>query len=114
MIYSDFIIIFIGLSFIFYSFNALFSNKMKYEYHRWGFSEYRVIISCVQLLCALCLLLGLLYSFFLIYCTIIFFLMMLGAICVRFKTKDSFLEMLPALMYLVLNGMIIYMELFCY
>ena len=111
MSYSNFIIIFISFSFIIYGFSGVLSNKMKEEYLRWGFNDYRIIISSIQLLCALFLLFGLFYPFFVIYCVTIFFFMMLGAIVVRVRIRDGFLEILPALMYCVLNAILIYTEL---
>ena len=37
--------------------------------------------------------------------------MMMGAIFVRIRVKDSFLDTLPALFYFFLNGFVIYTEL---
>ena len=111
MSYSNLIIGFISFSFIIYGFSGLLSNKMKEEYLRWGFHDYRIIISSIQLLCALFLLFGFFYPFFVIYCSMIFFFMMIGAIVVRLRLRDSFLEILPALMYCVLNAILIYTEL---
>jgi len=110
MIYYNFIIIFTSLSFIFYALNALFSKKMKDEFRRWGFQKYRILISSTQLLCSIFLLSSFFFPFLVLYCSSIFFLMMLGAIYVRIRTKDSLLEMLPALLYLFLNAIIIYIE----
>ena len=110
MFYSQFIILFISLSFIFYSLNAMFSKKMKDDFTRWGFQKYRILISCIQLLSGLLLLLSFFYPFLIIYCSSIFFIMMLGAIFVRIRIKDSFLETLPAFFYFFLNAVIIYIE----
>jgi len=111
MIYNNFIIIFISFSFIFYACTALFSSSMQDEFRRWGYQKYRVLISCTQLLCSVFLLSSFFYPFLVIYCSSIFFLMMLGAVYVRIRIKDGFLEMLPALFYLFLNAIIIYTEL---
>ena len=111
MFYSQFIILFISISFIFYALNAIFSKKMKDEFTRWGFQDYRILISCIQLLSGLFLLLSFFYPFLIIYCSSIFFILMLGAIFVRIRIKDSFLDTLPALFYFFLNAIIIYIEL---
>ena len=111
MHYSQVIILFISFSFLFYALHALFSQKMKDEFSRWGVQKYRVLISCVQLLSGFSLLLSFFYPFLVIYCSSIFFIMMLGAIFVRIRIKDSFLDTLPALLYFFLNTIIIYIEL---
>ena len=111
MFYNQFIIIFISLSFIAYALNALFSKKMRDEFKRWGFHKYRVLLSYIQLLSALFFFLSLFYPFLVIYCSSVFFIMMLGAIFVRIRIKDSFLDTLPALLYFFLNAIILYIEL---
>ena len=111
MFYSQFIILFISLSFIFYALSALFSKKMKDEFTRWGFQKFRILLSCVQLLSGFFLLLSFFYPFLVIYCSSIFLIMMLGAIFVRIRIKDSFIDTLPALFYFFLNAVIIYIEL---
>ena len=111
MFYSQFIILFISLSFIFYALSALFSKKMKDEFARWGFQKYRILLSCMQLLSGFFLLLSFFYPFLVIYCSSIFLIMMLGAIFVRIRIKDSFIDTLPALFYFFLNAIIIYIEL---
>ena len=111
MHYSQVIILFISFSFLFYALHALFSQKMKDEFSRWGVQKYRILISCVQLLSGFSLLLSFFYPFLVIYCSSIFFTMMLGAIFVRIRIKDSFLDTLPALLYFFLNAIILYIEL---
>ena len=111
MHYSQVIILFISFSFIFYALHALFSKKMKDEFSRWGVQKYRILISCIQLSSGFFLLLSFFYPFLVIYCSSIFFTMMLGAIFVRIRIKDSFLDTLPALLYFFLNAIILYIEL---
>ena len=111
MLYSQLIILFVSLSFIFYALNAIFSKKMKDEFTRWGFQKYRILISFVQLLSGFFLLLSFFYPFLVIYCSSVFFIMMIGAVLVRIRVKDSFLHTLPALFYFFLNAIIIYTEL---
>ena len=111
MHYSQVIILFISFSFIFYALHALFSKKMKDEFSRWGVQKYRILISFIQLSSGLSLLLSFFYPFLVIYCSSIFFTMMLGAIFVRIRIKDSFVDTLPALLYFFLNAIILYIEL---
>ena len=111
MHYSQVIILFISFSFLFYALHALFSQKMKDEFSRWGVQKYRILISCIQLSSGFSLLLSFFYPFLVIYCSSIFFTMMLGAIFVRIRIKDSFLDTLPALLYFFLNAIILYIEL---
>ena len=111
MIASQLIIVFISISFIYYSLNSIFSKKMKDEFGRWGFHKFRIFISVVQLFSGIFLLMSFFYPFFIIYCSSIFFFMMMGAIFVRIRVKDSFLDTLPALIYFILNAIIIYIEL---
>ena len=111
MHYSQVIILFISFSFLFYALYAIFSKKMKAEFSRWGFQKYRILISCIQFSSGFSLLLSFFYPFLVIYCSSIFFIMMLGAFFVRIRIKDSFLDTLPALLYLFLNAIIIYIEL---
>ena len=111
MIFSQVIVLFISVSFIFYALNSIFSKKMKDEFTRWGFHNFRILISFAQLLCSFFLLLSFLYPFLVIYCSSIFFIMMMVAIFVRIRVKDSFLDTLPALFYFFLNAFVIYIEL---
>lgn len=111
MIVNKLIIVFISISFIFYSLDSIFSKKMKDEFRRWGFDKFRILISLIQLFSGITLLMSFFYPFLVIYCSLIFFVMMTGAIFVRIRIKDSFLDTLPALLYFILNAIIIYIEL---
>ena len=72
-------------------------------------------ISCFNILCSIIIwflfIAKFFYPFLVIYCSSIFFIMMLGAIFVRIRIKDSFLDTLPSLLYFFLNTIIIYIEL---
>ena len=111
MIASQLIIVFISISFIYYSLNSIFSKKMKGEFDRWGFDKFRILISIIQLFTGILLLMSFFYPFLIIYCSSIFFIMMMGAIFVRIRVKDNFLDTLPALIYFILKAIIIYVEL---
>ena len=106
--YYKVLIIVSALSFVFYSVNSIFSRRMISEYNRWGFGKLRLLISALQMFGGIGLLLGLnnlvllsLVSFFLM-------LMMVFAIVVRIKIKDSFINTLPAIFHTILNFSIFY------
>ena len=101
------IIIFTAISFIIYGFSSFQSRRMAKEYKRWGFEKSRSIIGCFQLIGGLGLILGFKYQSILLASSIGIALMMFFAIIVRFKIKDSLIEILPALTYLVLASIII-------
>ena len=84
---------------------------MKDEFRRWGFDKFRILISLIQLFSGITLLMSFFYPFLVIYCSLTFFIMMTGAIFVRIRIKDSFLDTIPALLYFILNAIIIYIEL---
>ena len=101
------IITFTAISFIIYGFSSFQSRRMAKEYKRWGFEKSRSIIGFFQLTGGLGLVLGFKYRSILLASSIGIALMMFFAIIVRFKIKDSLIEILPALTYLVLASIII-------
>jgi len=101
------IIIFTAISFIIYGFSSFQSRRMANEYKRWGFEKSRSTIGFFQLIGGLGLILGFKYQSILLASSSGIALMMFFAIIVRFKIKDSLIEILPALTYLVLASIII-------
>lgn len=101
------VILFTAASFIIYGISAFTSKRMAKEYKRWGFEKSRSIIGFFQLIGGLGLILGFKYQSILLASSIGIALMMFFAIIVRFKIKDSLIEILPALTYLVLASIII-------
>tara|TARA_B100001758_G_C18269870_1_gene535779 strand:+ start:248 stop:589 length:342 start_codon:yes stop_codon:yes gene_type:complete len=99
-----------AFSFLFYSCNSFYSKKMISEYSRWGLAKQRVLISLLQFAAGISLIIGF-YSLKLI--TLISFLlaiMMICALFVRIKIKDSFVKCLPAIFYALLNLIICYIS----
>ena len=101
------IIIFTAISFIIYGVSSFQSRRLAKEYKRWGFEKSRSIIGFFQLTGGLGLVLGFKYQSILLASSIGIALMMFFAIIVRFKIKDSLIEILPALTYLVLASIIL-------
>jgi len=105
------ILVFSALSFIFYGITSFFSKRMVSEYARWGYSNQRILLGCMQLLGGIGLLVGLTNSVLLSVASFLLTFMMITAVLVRIKIKDSLINMFPALFYTVLNFIILYNSL---
>jgi hypothetical protein len=81
------------------------------EYERWGFKNQRIILGCCQLLGGLGLLVGLLIPLMLSVASFLLTCMMLTAVFVRIRIKESVLKMLPALLYVLVNATIFYFSI---
>ena len=101
-----------AFSFLFYSIRSLLSKNMILEYSRWGLNKIRVLISILQLFAVFGLLLGLYNSTLLSITSFLLTVMMLVAIFVRFKIRDSFINFLPAIFYVILNLIIFYISFY--
>jgi hypothetical protein len=97
------IIFFCSLSFIFYAILALTSKDTKKEFKRWKFEEYRVFIAVFQLIGGFGLLVGITYNSILLISSFGLSIMMFLALYVRIKIKDTFIQYLPALIFLIAN-----------
>ena len=102
------LVVFSALSFIFYGINSFFSKRMVSEYARWGYSDHRILLGCIQLLGGIGLLIGITNSVLLSVTSFLLTFMMITAIFVRIKIKDSLINMCPALFYTALNFIILY------
>ena len=105
------LVVFSALSFIFYGINSFFSKRMVSEYARWGYSNQRILLGCMQLLGGIGLLVGLTNSVLLSVASFLLTFMMITAVLVRIKIKDSLINMFPAVFYTVLNFIILYNSL---
>jgi len=105
------ILVFSALSFIFYGITSFFSKRMVSEYARWGYSNQRILLGCMQLLGGIGLLVGLTNSVLLCVASFLLTFMMITAVLVRIKIKDSLINMFPAVFYTVLNFIILYNSL---
>lgn len=105
------ILVFSALSFIFYGITSFFSMRMVSEYARWGYSNQRILLGCMQLLGGIGLLVGLTNSVLLSVASFLLTFMMITAVLVRIKIKDSLINMFPAVFYTGLNFIILYNSL---
>ena len=105
------LVVFSALSFIFYGINSFFSKRMVSEYARWGYSNHRILLGSIQLLGGIGLLVGLTNSVLLSVASFLLTFMMITAVLVRIKIKDSLINMFPAVFYTCLNFIILYNSL---
>lgn len=92
-----------AISFLGYGAACFLSDSLKREVARYGFGSQRALIGGLQLCAALGLLAGLSQPWVGRATAAGLALMMLVAVGVRIKIKDTFLQTTPALFYLVLN-----------
>ncbi|MDG1393343.1 MAG: DoxX family protein [Flavobacteriaceae bacterium] len=105
------ILLFSAISFIFYGITSFFSKRMLSEYARWGYKNQRILLGCLQLLGGVGLLVGIINSTLLIVASFLLTFMMITAVFVRIKIKDNIIQMSPAILYTVLNFIILYNSL---
>ena len=98
------LIFFCAISFLGYGAACFLSDPLKREFDRYHFGPQRALIGGLQLCAALGLLAGLSEPWMGRAAAAGLALMMLGAVGVRIKIKDTFLQTIPALFYLVLNA----------
>ena len=105
------ILLFSAISFIFYGITSFFSKRMLSEYARWGYKNQRILLGCLQLLGGVGLLVGIINSTLLIIASFLLTFMMITAVFVRIKIRDNIIQMSPAILYTVLNFIILYNSL---
>lgn len=93
-----------AISFLGYGSACFLSNSLKREFDRYGFGSQRALIGGLQLCAAVGLLVGLNQPWVGRAAAAGLALMMLVAVGVRIKIKDTLLQTTPALFYLVLNA----------
>lgn len=112
MLFENILIYFSAISFIFYSINSLYSERLISEFDRWGYSKFRFLIASFQLLAGIGFIIGIYFSFLISIVSFLLFVMMLVAIFVRIKIKDSVIEIFPAIFYASLNLIIFYNSIY--
>lgn len=95
-----------GISFIFFGLACFYSIVFIDEFYRYGLSEYRTIVGFFQLLGGIGCILGVFDKRILITSSFGLSVMMLMGVAVRIKINDTFIQMLPALIYFSVNGII--------
>lgn len=97
------LIIFSGISFLFFGSNYFISSKMKAEFKRFGLERFGTTTAFLELLGAVGLLIGLYYYPLSIIASGGLALLMFCGILVRIKMRDSFFLTSPALFYFLVN-----------
>ena len=108
MNYNLVILLFSAISFIFYGISSFYSNRMISEYERWGYKKFRKIIASLQLIAGVGLLIGLYFPLLLTVVSALLTIMMITAIFVRIRIKDNIINILPAILYSILNFIVFY------
>ena len=111
MNYNLVIVLFSAFSFIFYAISSFYSDRMIFEYERWGYKKFRKLIASLQFIAGFGLLIGWYFPLLLIFASSALSLMMITAISVRIRIKDNVIKILPAILYAILNFIIFYKTL---
>jgi hypothetical protein len=111
MNYNLVIVLFSAFSFIFYAISSFYSDRMIFEYERWGYKKFRKLIASLQFIAGFGLLIGLFFSLLLTLVSVLLTLMMIAAIFVRIRIKDNIINILPAILYAILNFIIFFKSL---
>ena len=98
------LILFSAVSFAVYGLSCFFSDYLKREFVRYGLARQRLLVGMLQICAALGLLLGLEVPWIGRAAAAGLTLMMLLAVGVRIRLRDSWLQTSQALLYLLLNG----------
>ena len=99
---------FSAISFIIYGISSFYSNRMISEYERWGYKKYRIQIASLQLLAGIGLFIGTSFPILLNLISFLLLIMMIVAVFVRIRIKDTIINTLPAVFYAILNFIIFY------
>lgn len=86
-----------------YGLLSFISKEMQEEIDRWGFSNFKYFLGLCQLFGGFGLLIGLKWPYLALIMSFLLSLMMLSALIVRFKIKDSIIRYLPAAFFFVIN-----------
>jgi uncharacterized membrane protein YphA (DoxX/SURF4 family) len=103
MMFLDIVIVLLALSFLFYGIACLRTEQMVDEFKRYGLPQFRELVGALEVAGGI----GLVVGYFIPVIQIlaaggIALLMLMGCI-VRIRTKDSFIQILPAFTFLILS-----------
>lgn len=102
------LILFSAISFLVYGTACFFSAYMKREFTRWGLGSQRALVGGLQLCAVVGLLAGFEQPLIGRAASVGLAIMMLVAVGVRIRTRDSIMQTIPALLYL---GLQVYLSL---
>lgn len=94
---------FLTLSFLLYGASCFLSKHIFQEFHRYGMSQWREFTGALQLASCVGLGLGFYLPYFTSLATLILTVMMLVALTVRWRLRDSLLMTAPAAIYFLLS-----------
>ena len=92
-----------GAAFIFYGFYYYFSPVFKLEFKRFGLEKFGILAATLQILGGIGLLLGLYFPIILTISSLGLAILMFLGVMTRIKVKDSLLQTLPALFFMIMN-----------
>jgi hypothetical protein len=92
-----------GIAFIIYGYECIFSKKMVLEFERYHLSKYRKLTGLLEILGGIGSIAGLFWLPLLALSSLGLFVLMILGLATRFRIKDSFREMIPALLLLMIN-----------
>ncbi len=98
------LIIFSAVSFIGYGAACFFSKRMAREFTRYGLRSQRFVVGGLQWIAGLAMLAGMLEPWMGRAAAAGLALMMLVAVGVRIRIKDTLIQTAPALLYMALNA----------
>jgi hypothetical protein len=98
------LILFSAVSFLGFGAACLSSSRMKLEFERYRLGRWRPLIGTLQLIAAISLLVGFSEPLLGQSAAAGLSLMMLTGVVVRIRIHDTFLQMLPAIAYCLLNA----------
>tara|TARA_B110000914_G_scaffold186571_1_gene170607 strand:+ start:885 stop:1145 length:261 start_codon:yes stop_codon:yes gene_type:complete len=81
------------------------------EYERWGYQKHRIQIAILQLLAGFGLLISSSFPILLALISSSLFIMMMVAVFIRIRIKDTIINTLPAVFYAILTFIIFYNSL---
>jgi hypothetical protein len=96
------------VSFLVYGARCLFAQAMVVEFKRWGVSELRHITGVLEILGALGLVAGQWLPWLGLLSAAGLSLLMACGLLVRLRIKDSFLQTLPAVIYLTVSVLVMW------
>ena len=99
--------IFSAFSFVFYGIMSFTSNIMKSEFKRWGISKFRLIVGYAQLTGGFGLILGYYFPIMTLLSSFGLAVLMLLGFILRLIVKDGIIKSTPALLYLIINLVIL-------
>ncbi|WP_238719030.1 DoxX family protein [Pelagihabitans pacificus] len=97
------LVLFSGISFIFFGVSCLFAPYMVMEFERYGLKKFRIPNGFLQIFGGIGLLVGLYHTPLLLAASSGLALLMAAGFGVRLRIKDGFIKSFPAFFYFLLN-----------